>query len=96
GQFKLSDNGGVAFDQIVNHYMGNAGQAILAVLIITTCLTTAIGLVAAFAQVLSGSDELDVSCCWLLPLLSRSIASGRPLAVLFKVIRRKAVTKLRW
>ena len=39
GQFKLSDNGGVAFD-----------QAILAVLIITTCLTTAIGLVAAFAQ----------------------------------------------
>ncbi|MCW6101833.1 branched-chain amino acid transport system II carrier protein [Lactiplantibacillus plantarum] len=50
GQFKLSDNGGVAFDQIVNHYMGNVGQAILAVLIITTCLTTAIGLVAAFAQ----------------------------------------------
>jgi len=50
GMFKLSDNGGVAFNQIVNHYMGTFGQAVLAVLIITTCLTTAIGLVAAFAQ----------------------------------------------
>jgi len=30
--------------------MGTFGQAVLAVLIITTCLTTAIGLVAAFAQ----------------------------------------------
>ncbi len=50
GRFKLSDNGGVAFDQIVNHYMGTVGQAVLAVLIVTTCLTTAIGLVAAFAQ----------------------------------------------
>ncbi|MGR6687030.1 branched-chain amino acid transport system II carrier protein [Furfurilactobacillus rossiae] len=50
GQFKLAANGGVTFDQLVNHYLGVAGQAILAVLITVTCLTTAIGLVAAFAQ----------------------------------------------
>ncbi|MDV7718669.1 branched-chain amino acid transport system II carrier protein [Pediococcus ethanolidurans] len=50
GKFKLSANGGVAFDQIVNHYLGVVGQSILAALITLTCLTTAIGLVAAFAQ----------------------------------------------
>lgn len=50
GKFKLSADGGVAFSQIVNQYAGVAGQAILAALITVTCLTTAIGLVAAFAQ----------------------------------------------
>ena len=50
GKFKLSADGGVAFSQIVNQYAGVAGQAILATLITVTCLTTAIGLVAAFAQ----------------------------------------------
>lgn len=50
GKFSISANGGVAFNQIVNYYLGAAGQAILAVLISVTCLTTAIGLVAAFAQ----------------------------------------------
>ncbi|GEK27947.1 branched-chain amino acid transport system carrier protein [Furfurilactobacillus siliginis] len=50
GQFKLSVDGGVAFDQIVNHYLGVFGQSLLATLITLTCLTTAIGLVAAFAQ----------------------------------------------
>lgn len=50
GQFKLSADGGVAFNQIVSHYLGAAGHAFLAVLITVTCLTTAIGLVAAFAQ----------------------------------------------
>jgi LIVCS family branched-chain amino acid:cation transporter len=50
GRFKVSDNGGVAFNQIVNVYGGVFGQAILAFLITVTCLTTAVGLVAAFAQ----------------------------------------------
>ncbi|MCQ4965299.1 branched-chain amino acid transport system II carrier protein, partial [Bifidobacterium pseudocatenulatum] len=34
----------------VNAYAGRLGQAVLAVLITVTCLTTAVGLVAAFAQ----------------------------------------------
>ena len=50
GRFKLSADGGVAFTQIVRYYGGAFGQAVLAVLITVTCLTTAVGLVAAFAQ----------------------------------------------
>lgn len=50
GRFKLSADGGVAFTQLVNAYAGRLGQAVLAVLITVTCLTTAVGLVAAFAQ----------------------------------------------
>lgn len=50
GHFKLSADGGVAFTQIVHYYGGAFGQAVLAVLITVTCLTTAVGLVAAFAQ----------------------------------------------
>ena len=50
GQFKLSPEGGTAFSQIVNAYAGPLGQAVLATLLTVTCLTTAVGLVAAFAQ----------------------------------------------
>jgi len=50
GKFKVSLDGGVAFNQIVTHYLGAAGHAFLAVMLTLTCLTTAIGLVAAFAQ----------------------------------------------
>ena len=50
GNFKLSADGGVAFNQVVSYYGGAFGQAVLAVLITVTCLTTAVGLVAAFAQ----------------------------------------------
>ena len=50
GHFKVSDNGGVAFNQIVNEYGGLFGQVLLAFLLTVTCLTTAVGLVAAFAQ----------------------------------------------
>jgi LIVCS family branched-chain amino acid:cation transporter len=50
GKFKVSADGGVAFNQIVTHYLGAAGHAFLAVLITVTCLTTSIGLIAAFAQ----------------------------------------------
>ena len=50
GKFKLSADGGVAFSQVVTGYAGTLGQAVLAALIVVTCLTTAVGLVAAFAQ----------------------------------------------
>lgn len=49
-RFPLSENGGVAFSQIVQAYAGTVGQAFLATLITLTCLTTAVGLVAAFGQ----------------------------------------------
>lgn len=50
GRFKVSANGGIAFNQIVNEYGGYFGQVLLALLLTITCLTTAVGLVAAFAQ----------------------------------------------
>lgn len=48
--FKVSAEGGTAFNQLVTYYFGNAGHALLATLLTVTCLTTAVGLVAAFAQ----------------------------------------------
>ncbi|WP_390409739.1 branched-chain amino acid transport system II carrier protein [Lacticaseibacillus jixiensis] len=48
--FKLSAEGGTAFNQVVTYYFGAAGHALLATLLTVTCLTTAVGLVAAFAQ----------------------------------------------
>lgn len=50
GRFKATADGGTAFSQIVQSYAGMWGQALLAALIVLTCLTTAVGLVAAFAQ----------------------------------------------
>ncbi len=48
--FKVSAEGGTAFNQVVTYYFGTAGHALLATLLTVTCLTTAVGLVAAFAQ----------------------------------------------
>lgn len=50
GHYRLSADGGVAFNQLVTHYLGGVGHALLATLLTVTCLTTAVGLVAAFAQ----------------------------------------------
>lgn len=48
--FKVSAEGGTVFNQIVTYYLGNFGHALLATLVTLTCLTTAVGLIAAFAQ----------------------------------------------
>lgn len=48
--YRPSVDGGVAFNQLVTYYLGGFGHALLATLITVTCLTTAVGLVAAFAQ----------------------------------------------
>lgn len=48
--FKLSSNGGTALAQIAHYYLGTIGDALLATLTTVTCLTTAMGLVVAFAQ----------------------------------------------
>ncbi|MBP2058932.1 LIVCS family branched-chain amino acid:cation transporter [Lactobacillus colini] len=50
GKFSPSTDGGTAFSQIVRYYAGTFGQAFLAFLIVLTCFTTAVGLVAAFAE----------------------------------------------
>lgn len=48
--FKISPEGGTTFNQIVTYYLGDLGHALLATLVTLTCLTTAVGLLAAFAQ----------------------------------------------
>lgn len=48
--YKVSADGGVAFNQLVTYYLSGLGHALLATLLTVTCLTTAVGLVAAFAQ----------------------------------------------
>lgn len=48
--FKISQEGGTVFNQIVTYYLGDLGHALLATLVTLTCLTTAVGLIAAFAQ----------------------------------------------
>ncbi|MBP1046541.1 branched-chain amino acid transport system II carrier protein [Enterococcus sp. BWM-S5] len=50
GTFPLSDNGGIALAQIANHYLGNWGSLLLALIIIVACLKTAIGLITAFSE----------------------------------------------
>ncbi|WP_395318221.1 branched-chain amino acid transport system II carrier protein [Fructilactobacillus frigidiflavus] len=50
---KVSADGGVAFTEIMKHYTGIAGAAILAALTLLACLTTAIGLLTSLSQDLS-------------------------------------------
>lgn len=50
GHFAPAADGGSAFAQIVTYYAGWLGQVVLAALLLLACLTTAAGLIAAFAQ----------------------------------------------
>lgn len=50
GQFKVSDNGGIALAQIAHYYLGDYGIILLSLIIIVACLNTAIGLIAAFSE----------------------------------------------
>lgn len=51
-QFKLSADGGIAFSQIANAFMGVPGEIILAIMATLTCLTTAVGLATSFSEAL--------------------------------------------
>ena len=53
GLFETSENGGVAFSQVAQHYLGNAGIVILALTIGLACLKTAIGLVTSTSEAFS-------------------------------------------
>lgn len=50
GHFELSENGGIALTQIAGHYLGSAGNIILAVTITFACLKTSIGLVTSCSE----------------------------------------------
>lgn len=50
GKFPISENGGIALAQIANHYLGNFGSILLALIVILACLKTAIGLITACSE----------------------------------------------
>lgn len=50
GGFSMSANGGIALAQIAQHYLGSYGSILLALIVITACLKTAIGLISAFSE----------------------------------------------
>ncbi|MCE4956601.1 branched-chain amino acid transport system II carrier protein [Macrococcoides caseolyticum] len=50
GQFKVSENGGIALAQVAQYYLGNYGIILLSLIIIVACLKTAIGLITAFSE----------------------------------------------
>lgn len=50
GQFELSENGGIALSQIAGHYLGTAGNLLLALIVFFGCLKTAVGLLTAFSE----------------------------------------------
>ncbi|WP_283679576.1 branched-chain amino acid transport system II carrier protein [Lentilactobacillus sp. Marseille-Q4993] len=50
--FNVSADGGIAFNQIANHFLGMTGQIILAIMATLTCLTTSVGLTTSFSEAL--------------------------------------------
>ena len=50
GNFKVSENGGIALAQIAQHYLGDYGIIVLSLIIVVACLKTAIGLITAFSE----------------------------------------------
>ena len=50
GAFELSENGGIALAQLSHYYLGQGGSILLALIVISACLKTAIGLVTSFAE----------------------------------------------
>ena len=50
GQYKLSENGGIALAQIADYYFGSLGSILLAIIVTLACLKTAIGLITACSE----------------------------------------------
>lgn len=50
GTFAISENGGIALAQIAHYYLGNFGSLLLALIVITACLKTGIGLITSFSE----------------------------------------------
>lgn len=53
GTFSLNKNGGITLAQVANYYLGSIGSLLLAIIVITACLKTAIGLATAFGRCFS-------------------------------------------
>ena len=54
GILETSENGGIAFAQIAQHYLGYAGLFVLAATVTLACLKTSVGLITSCAETFSG------------------------------------------
>lgn len=54
GILETSENGGTAFAQIAQHYLGYAGLFVLAATVTLACLKTSVGLITSCAETFSG------------------------------------------
>lgn len=54
GIFETSENGGIAFAQIAQHYLGYAGLFVLAATVTLACPKTSVGLITSCAETFSG------------------------------------------
>ena len=54
GIFETSENGGIAFAQIAQRYLGYAGLCVLAATVTLACLKTSVGLITSCAETFSG------------------------------------------
>lgn len=50
GEYKISENGGIALGQITAHYLGTFGSVVLAVIVFLGCFKTCIGLSTACSE----------------------------------------------
>ena len=50
GTLELSENGGIALAQMAQYYLGSYGSIVLALVVISACLKTAIGLTSALSE----------------------------------------------
>lgn len=50
GQFTMSENGGLALNQIANYYFGSAGSIFLAFIVTIACLKTAVGAISSASE----------------------------------------------
>lgn len=66
GKFSLSIDGGIAFNQIANHFLGIFGEVILATMATLTCLTTSVGLSTSFAEALNAKFPSISYRTWLI------------------------------
>lgn len=64
-KFPLSDNGGIALTQIIRYYFGQPGMIVMGGLTILAVFTTAMGLIASFAQDFSAHFSILSYKGWL-------------------------------
>lgn len=51
GLFGISENGGIALAQIIQHYFGALGSIVLAIIVFLACIKTAIGLISSCSDI---------------------------------------------